>query len=81
MGNLIISGLPAADADELKSKWTLGTNAVFDESYLDEFRQTSLREFMTSFAQRSRGGPRLNVQVDTRPDAQKQTVDVLINFK
>ncbi len=81
MGNLIISGLPAADADILKSKWTLGTNAVFDESYIDEFRRTSLREFMTAYAQRSRNGPRLNVSVETRPDAQKLSVDVLITIK
>ncbi len=81
MGNLIVNGLPAADAEQLKSKWTLGTNAVFDESYVDEFRQTSLREFMTAFAQRSRNGPRLRVEVETRPNAQKQTVDVVITLR
>lgn len=81
MGNLIVSGLAPADADALKSKWTLGTNSVFDESYVDEFRQTSLREFLAGLAQRSRGASRARVEVETRPDAQKLTVDVLISFK
>jgi len=81
MGNLIVNGLPAADADQLKSKWTLGTNAVFDEGYVEEFHRTSLREFMTSYAQRSRSGTRFGVEFETRPNAQKQTVDVVITIK
>jgi outer membrane protein assembly factor BamA len=81
MGNLIISGLAPADAEALKSKWTLGANSVFDESYIDQFRQTALREFLSGLIQRSRGAARMNVEVSTRPDASKLTVDVLINFK
>jgi len=81
MGNLIITGLPAADADELKGKWTLGSNAVFDESYMDTFRQGALREFMRGLTQRSRTGARINVEIQQRPDAQKLTVDVVIAFK
>lgn len=80
MGNLIITGLPAADADELKGKWTLGSNAVFDESYVDTFRQGALREFMRGLTQRSRTGARVNVEIQQRPDAQKLTVDVVIAF-
>src|SRR5262249_35692092 len=79
MGNLIIKGLPPADAEQLKAKWTLGPNTVFDESYLDQFRQTSLREFMTT-VMRSRPGTSKRVSVETKPDFQKQTVDVLIIF-
>ncbi len=79
MRNLIINGLPAADADELKSKWALGTNAVFDAGYVDEFRRTSLRDFMTTYAQRTRN--RVGVQVETRPDSQKLSVDVVITIK
>jgi outer membrane protein assembly factor BamA len=79
MGALIVNGLTPADADQLKAKWTLGANAVFDESYIDQFRQTSLREFMNGMAQRSRA--RLRVEVETRPNAQKQTVDVVITLK
>jgi outer membrane protein assembly factor BamA len=81
MGDLIISGLPPADATELKSKWTLGSNAVFDESYVDQFRQGPLREFVRAMMQRSRTGARANVEVEQRPNAQKTTVDVVIAFK
>ncbi len=81
MGNLIVSGLPAAEADELKSKWCLGTNAVFDESYLDQFRQGALREFMQTLMQRSHASVRFHVEIEQKPDNQKLTVDVLINFK
>jgi outer membrane protein assembly factor BamA len=81
MGKLIINGLPAEDADRLKTKWTLGSNAVFDESYIDNFRQTALREFIRTLNQPSRGGARVNVEVETKPNAQTQTVDVVISFR
>jgi len=80
MGKLIINGLPAEDEERLRTKWTLGPNAVFDASYIDDFGQKGLREFMTGLAQRSPGGPRAKVDLSTRPDAQKQTVDVIITF-
>src|SRR5436190_792938 len=81
MGDLIITGVPPADAAELKSKWTLGNNAVFDESYVDQFRQGPLREFLRALLQRSRIGQRANVEVEQRPNAQRLTVDVVIAFK
>jgi outer membrane protein assembly factor BamA len=80
MGNLIVNGLTPADVEQLKAKWTLGNNAVFDESYVEEFRKAGLREFITGLVQRSRGA-RVRVEVETRPNAQNQTVDVLFNFK
>jgi len=81
MGNLIINGLSPADTDELKSKWTLGNNAVFDESYLEQFRQGPLRDFVRALSQRSRTGARHSVDVEQRPDSQKLTVDVVMAFK
>jgi len=81
MGNLLVTGLTAAEADELKSKWTLGANAVFDESYVDAFRQGALREFMRGLMQRSRASTHANVEIQQRPDPQKLTVDVVIAFK
>jgi outer membrane protein assembly factor BamA len=81
MGKLIINGLPAEDAEQLKAKWTLGANAVFDDSYIDDFRQTSLREFITKLGQRSPGGARVKVELETKPNARTQTVDVIISFK
>jgi outer membrane protein assembly factor BamA len=79
MGNLIINGLPAEEVERLKAKWTLGSNAVFDESYIDDFRKTGLREFMTGLMQRT--GSRARLEVEIKPNAQNQTVDVIINFK
>lgn len=81
MGNLIINGLPAEDVERLKPKWTLGSNAVFDESYIDDFRKNGLREFMMGMAQRSPGAPRVKVELETRPNALDKTVDVIIGFK
>src|SRR5712691_9878764 len=80
MGKLIVSGLPAEDEERLRARWTLGANAVFDASYIDDFGQKGLREFMTGLAQRSPGAPRAKVDLKTKLDAQKQTVDVIISF-
>lgn len=79
MGNLIVNGLPEAEVERLKSKWTLGTNAVFDESYFDEFRRTGLREYMTGLMQRT--GSRARFEVEMKPNASNQTVDVVITFR
>jgi len=81
MGKLIINGLTAEDAEQLKAKWTLGANAVFDESYVDEFRQTGLREFIIKLGQRMPNKPRVKAEVETKPNAQSQTVEVVISFK
>ena len=80
MGKLIVNGLPAAEADQLKTKWTLGTNAVFDDSYVETFKQNGLREFMTDLARRS-PNVRMLAEIETRPDSQKQTVDVIVTLK
>ena len=81
MGKLIITGLSPEDAEQLKAKWTLGSNAVFDDSYIDDFRQTGLREFTNGLMQRSHSSSRAKVEVETKPDAQNHTVDVIISFK
>jgi len=76
-----VNGLPAEDAESLKAKWTLGNNAVFNESYIDDFNRTALRDFVRSLTQKSGGNLRPNVEIETKPDHQKQTVDVVITFK
>ena len=81
MGDLSITGLSPADAADLKSKWTLGNNAVFDASYVDHFRQGPLREFVRAMTQRSRTGGRANVEIEQRPNAQRNIVDIVIAFK
>ena len=79
MGALIITGLPPADREQLKSKWTLPGGAIFDDSYLDEFKQNTVRPFATAMTSRSR--IRAKYDFETKPDVRKQTVDVVINFR
>jgi outer membrane protein assembly factor BamA len=81
MGNLIVNGLPPEEAARLKARWTLGRNAVFDESYIDEFRKTGLREYMTDLMQRTHISARSQVEIEMKPDAQQHTVDIIITFK
>jgi len=81
MGDLIVSGVTQADADQLKAKWKLGTNTVFDETYIEEFRQTVMPDFIRGLMQKSPARARIKAEFDTRPDAVKNTVDVLITFK
>ena len=81
MGNLSITGLPPAEAEQLKAKWTMNPNTVFDDGYIDEFRQTILRDFLRDAMQRSPTRARAKVEFQTRPDEQKRTVDVVIAFK
>jgi outer membrane protein assembly factor BamA len=79
MGTLVVTGLAPEDARRLKTKWTMAANAIFDNSYLDDFKQTVIRPFVVNLTQRSRA--RTRFEVVTRPEAQKQTVDVVITFK
>ena len=81
MGDLSITGLAPADADQLKAKWTMGSNAVFDEGYIDEFRQNVLGDFIRGMMQRSRASTRASVEIQEKPNAQRLIVDVVIAFK
>lgn len=79
MGALTVTGLNGVDTRSLRGKWTLAAGAVFDDSYLEQFRTTVLRQFVASRTQRT--GIRSTFEVNTTPDTQKQTVDVIITFK
>jgi outer membrane protein assembly factor BamA len=79
MGVLTVTGLDGVDTRSLRGKWTLDAGAVFDDSYLEQFRTTVLRPFVTSRTQRT--GIRSKFEVNTTPDSQKKTVDVMITFK
>jgi outer membrane protein assembly factor BamA len=81
MGNLIVNGISPGDADQLKAKWKLGSNTVFDETYIDEFRQTVMPDFIRGLMQRSATRARLKAEFETRPDARTNTVDVVITFR
>lgn len=80
MGNLIINGMAPDLTQELKQSWTLAPGAVFDESYVDDFRLNALPKFIGTQMQRSLAF-RATAQTVTKPDAQKLTVDVIITFK
>ena len=80
MGNLIINGLSPDLTQELKQSWTLASGVVFDESYVDDFRLNALPRFVGIQMQRSLAF-RATPQTDTKADAQKLTVDVVITFK
>jgi len=79
MGSLIVAGLTTAETQSLKSKWMLAAGAIFDDSYLDGFRETVLRPLVATLTRRSR--VRAKYEVARKPDMQKQTVDVVIAFK
>jgi outer membrane protein assembly factor BamA len=81
MGDLIVNGVTQADADQLKAKWKLGGNTVFDETYVEEFRQSVMPDFIRGLMQKSPTRARVKAEFDTRPDAVKNTVDVVITFK
>ena len=81
MGSLIVNGVSPTDADQLKAKWKLGMNTVFDETYIEEFRQTVLPDFIRAVAQRTPNRARVKAEFETRPDARTNTVDVVITFK
>ena len=80
MGNLVINGLAPDLAQTLKEGWTLAPGAVFDESYVDEFRLNALPRFVGTQMQRSLAF-RATAITESKPDAQKGTVDIIITFK
>ena len=79
MGAVTINGLTPADTRTLKSKWTLAAGAIYDDSYLDQYRSTVIRPFVASLTQRT--GAQSKFEINTKPDTQKQTVDVTITFQ
>ena len=79
MGLLSITGLGPGETAQLKSRWTLAPRGIYDDSYLEQFRTTVLRQFVASRAQRT--GIRSKFEVLSNPDSQKLTVDVIIAFK
>jgi len=80
MGSLTINGLSPDLTAELKQSWTLASGAVFDESYVDDFRLNALPRFIGTQMQRSLAF-RAAAQIDIKPDAQNLTVNVIITFK
>lgn len=74
MGALAVTGLGAADAKRLKEKWALQTGDVYNASYIDEFLKKNLMSV-------ARPGTMQKIETSVKPDRQKLTVDVTLDFK
>lgn len=75
MGTLDIKGLAAADTNRLKAMWKLQPGEVYDAHYSEEFMAKALPLIL-------RPGTRTpQIEFSVKPDRQKLTADVTINFK
>ena len=75
MGTLNLTGLSAADTNRLKALWKLQPGDVYDAYYSDEFMKQALPQIWRP----GRRPPQIDFSV--KPDRQKLTADVTINFK
>jgi outer membrane protein insertion porin family len=75
MGTLNITGLAAAETNRLKAMWKLQPGDVYDAYYSDEF----MKQVMPLIFRPGRRPPQIEFSV--KPDRQKLTADVTINFK
>jgi outer membrane protein assembly factor BamA len=76
MGQLAISGLSEGETKKLNDMWRLKTGDVFDSSYPVDFMKMAIKERVIS----SSTTPRKS-GVNLKPDHEKLTVDVAIQFK
>jgi outer membrane protein insertion porin family len=74
MRTLTVAGLAAADANRLKEKWALRPGDVYNASYVDEFLKKNLTIV-------TRPGTMQKIETSVKPDRQKLTVDVTLDFK
>jgi len=74
MGTLRVNGLAAADSNRLIEKWALKPGDVYNASYVDEFLKKNLMAV-------ARPGTMQKLETSAKPDRQKLTVDVTLDFK
>jgi outer membrane protein insertion porin family len=74
MGTFTVNGLSAADANRLKERWALRPGDVYNASYINEFLKKNLMSISRPDAIR-------NIETSVKPDRQKLTIDVTLNFK
>lgn len=81
MGALTITGLSERDTNFLRGKWRLLPREVYDQSYLEEFSKKVIPEFLKEA--QSNGHPLGPFKIDTaiKPNREKLTVDVTVNFR
>ena len=75
MGTLNITGLSAADANRLKKTWKLQPGEVYDAYYSEEFMKKALPLVWRP------GMKHPQIDFSVKPDRQKLTADVTIDFK
>lgn len=76
MGTLTITGFSESTIKRFKSKWKLQPGDIYDASYLKEF----LKKEMVLDASEI-GSPPKRIGTEIKPDRQRLSVDVAINFK
>jgi outer membrane protein insertion porin family len=81
MGELTITGLDEASANNLRGRWRLLHREVFDEGYIEEFIKKSVPEFQRDALRAGTPLPALKIQSKMTPDHEKHTVDVMLDFK
>lgn len=75
MGTLNITGLSVADTNRLKAMWKLKPGDVYDAHYSDEYMDKALLQILRPGIRPPR------IEFSVKPDRQKLTADVTINFK
>jgi outer membrane protein assembly factor BamA len=77
MGQLNITGLSESASNRLRGKWTLLSREVYDDTYLSRFLKTAITGDLFNEGE----APPKGVKTVVKPDKQKLTVDVTINFQ
>jgi outer membrane protein assembly factor BamA len=73
-GSLTVLGIPEAEAKRVRERWQLKTGDVYDAAYLNGFMQKIYQDGIVRF------DPSKKLNLEAKPDQQKLTVDVTINF-
>jgi outer membrane protein assembly factor BamA len=81
MGQLYINGLSEQDANNLRGRWRLLHGETFDDGYPNVFVKESLPEFVKYLTTEGRPLKNTKLSPSVRPDREKQTVDVTLNFE
>lgn len=77
MGQLNITGLSESASNRLRGKWTLLSREVYDDSYPGRFLKSAITPDLFNEGE----APPKGVKTVVKPDREKLTVDVTINFQ
>jgi outer membrane protein assembly factor BamA len=74
MGALQVTGLPEPDAERVRAQWRLKPGDVFDASHSQEFLKRAMPLLFKP------GEKPWRVETRLKPDAERLTADVVVNF-